>query len=208
MNMITCPNCGFVTANSQCPNCGRILYQPQPQYQQPQQYNNSQQIQPQFYQQPQQTYFQQPQPMYYQQFQSSVIMYYIAVVFGIISSIIAAISIVLPFYDVEVWGYKESVSLSQGSSGYILFVFALIGLLVSMPSKHKYQMGISHIIVSLIIGYIAIEKIMKVETDSTFEEYRGFVHKGSGCYLALAGAICLLITGLLFSVSHNLRKKK
>lgn len=211
MNLIQCPNCGCQTNNQQCPNCGMILYQMQPP-----QNNYQQQVNSQYnYQRPRQNFSQQQPFGYSQQYfypqqvtdNTANIVYYIAVTIGIISAIISGISIMMPFYSVDVYGYSRAYNMSDNSDGLIILAVALIGLLICIPSKKHWQLGISHFAVALILFSLGAYRINLIEDTEVYNEYGGFIHRQIGCYMLFIGASLLIIAGVLFSVSKSIRYK-
>lgn len=223
-DIMKCPTCNadLPEGSAFCTFCGAVVNQPnygqpqqpygQPNYAQPQQsYNQPNYGQPQQpynqpnYGQPQQPY---GQPNYaHSSFNYSPYKKQFNIGNHIIwfAAIIMAVSVFLPFFKINVWGYTDTVALigkdGEMADGIFFLVFAVLILIFNACKLNTGNLIVS-ILSVLLLGY----EINNINTDETLSYFSDYLEYGAGYYLLIIGCVGLLIASIIGLVKHTQAK--
>ena len=125
----------------------------------------------------------------------------------LVAAVISFLGLVLPFYSVDFLGQKMSVSLMSidGEIQVIAIVWAafiVLALLFALIGKKV------PVLIFALLGAIGLF-LSYTLNNSELEEYGAIgslVEKGLGNTLTLVGAICLLVSGIIYVITTKSNK--
>lgn len=122
-------------------------------------------------------------------------------VLAVFGSIGLAVSMFLPYFVYEAFGYSESVALidyGDSSDAYIMIAVAIVAFILGLIGKKEEKyIGIVAIILS---GYVFIA--MKDEIEDSLGILSSLISFGIGAYLSIISSVCILI-GAVKDLSGN-----
>ncbi len=114
--------------------------------------------------------------------------------FGLITSILAFISIFMPFASASAWGVTVTAALIDGADGVIVLIISLAAIVLSI-------FGINVVVIIAGVLNLLID-IIEVANDDT-----GIVTMGAGFYFLLIASIAMVAAGIVGIVFKKTGKK-
>ena len=133
--------------------------------------------------------------------QSNNTMRKVALILGVAAALFCAVSVVLPFLTVSLFGASRSVTLLSGTDGAAVLALSILALIFVIAGRNGR--GIVNIVMGLMLCGAALLDGVKNKSNLDKTGYAGLVNYGIGFYVLLFCSLLIVVSGIILIVANK-----